>query len=72
MAFLADPFQKLFDRSRRKELEAENGVEEEEEDATVDLQALIDVGEAEGILEEEEGELFTRSSSSAILESAKS
>src|SRR4030095_14750324 len=27
MAFLADPFEKLFDRSRRKELDVENGTE---------------------------------------------
>ena len=58
MAFLADPFQKLFDRSRRKELDVENGIETDEEDNVGDLQALIDVGEAEGILEEEEGELI--------------
>jgi putative hemolysin len=58
MAFLADPFQNLFDRSRRKEQDLENGLEEEEEDAGGDLQALIDVGEAEGILEEEQGELI--------------
>jgi magnesium and cobalt exporter, CNNM family len=58
MAFLADPFQKLFDRSRRKELDVENGTEIDEEDNVGDLQALIDVGEAEGILEEEEGELI--------------
>ena len=59
MAFIADPFQRLFDRSRRKEQAAEDGEEEEEEDdSSSDLQALIDVGEAEGILEEEEGELI--------------
>ena len=58
MAFIADPFQRLFDRSRRKELAAEVGEEEEEADDSSDLQALIDVGEAEGILEEEEGELI--------------
>ena len=57
MAFIADPFQRLFDRSRRKDQTAEDG-EEEEEDGEGDLQALIDVGEAEGILEEEEGELI--------------
>ncbi|HEY8188535.1 MAG TPA: hemolysin family protein [Pyrinomonadaceae bacterium] len=57
MAFAADPFHKLFDRSR-KEQELENGLEEEEQDAGDDIQALIDVGEAEGILEEEEGELI--------------
>jgi CBS domain containing-hemolysin-like protein len=58
MAFVADPFQRLFDRSRRKDQVTETGDEEEEEDDSNDLQALIDVGEAEGILEEEEGELI--------------
>src|SRR6266850_2010851 len=58
MAFIADPFQKLFDRSRRKDQETENGAEEPGDDDSGDLQALIDVGEAEGILEEEEGELI--------------
>jgi CBS domain containing-hemolysin-like protein len=60
MSFIADPFQKLFDRSRRKDHQvAEEGEEEEEDhDDSNDLQALIDVGEAEGILEEEEGELI--------------
>jgi putative hemolysin len=58
MAFAADPFHRLFDRSRRKELEQENGADDEDEDAGDDIQALIDVGEAEGILEEEEGELI--------------
>ena len=58
MAFIADPFQRLFDRSRRKDQIAEDGEEEEEDDDNGDLQALIDLGEAEGILEEEEGELI--------------
>jgi putative hemolysin len=58
MSFFADPFQKLFDRSRRKDQITETGDVEEEEDDSGDLQALIDVGEAEGILEEEEGELI--------------
>jgi putative hemolysin len=59
MAFIADPFRRLFDRSRRnRELAAEDGEEEEDDDDSSDLQALIDVGEAEGILEEEEGELI--------------
>jgi magnesium and cobalt exporter, CNNM family len=58
MAFIADPFQRLFDRSRRKDQVAEDGEEEDENDDSGDLQALIDVGEAEGILEEEEGELI--------------
>src|ERR1700741_4485127 len=59
MSFVADPFQRLFDRSRRgKDQVTETGDEEEEDDDSGDLQALIDVGEAEGILEEEEGELI--------------
>lgn len=59
MAFIADPFQRLFDRSRRKDHHlTETGDVEEETDDSGDLQALIDVGEAEGILEEEEGELI--------------
>jgi magnesium and cobalt exporter, CNNM family len=58
MAFAADPFHRLFDRSRRKEQELENGEDDEEQDTEDDIQALIDVGEAEGILEEEEGELI--------------
>src|SRR5689334_11539377 len=58
MSFVADPFQRLFDRSRRKDQVAEDGEQEEEDDDSGDLQALIDVGEAEGILEEEEGELI--------------
>jgi CBS domain containing-hemolysin-like protein len=58
MAFIADPFQRLFDRSRRKEHITETGLPEQEDDDSGDLQALIDVGEAEGILEEEEGELI--------------
>lgn len=58
MAFAADPFHRLFDRSRRKEQELDAGDEDEEQDDADDIQALIDVGEAEGILEEEEGELI--------------
>lgn len=58
MAFAADPFHRLFDRSRRREQELDDGDEDEEQDAGDDIQALIDVGEAEGILEEEEGELI--------------
>jgi putative hemolysin len=57
MAFAADPFHRLFDRSRRKEQTQEDETEDEEDNGG-DIQALIDVGEAEGILEEEEGELI--------------
>src|SRR4029450_4665376 len=58
MAFVADPFQRLFDRSKRKDQATDVGDEQEGDDSGGDLQALIDVGEAEGILEEEEGELI--------------
>ena len=58
MAFVADPFQRLFDRSRKKDQLTEAGAEPEEDDDGGDLQALIDVGEAEGIIEEDEGQLI--------------
>ena len=58
MTFIADPFQSLFDRSRRREQTTEVREETEEADDSDDLQALIDVGAAEGILEEEEGALI--------------
>jgi putative hemolysin len=58
MTFIADPFQKLFDRSKRREHITETGDADEEEHDVNNLQAFIDVGEAEGILEEEEGELI--------------
>jgi putative hemolysin len=58
MAFSANPFHKWLDRSRKKEQVQENGEEDTEEDSSDNIQALIDVGEAEGILEEEEGELI--------------
>jgi CBS domain containing-hemolysin-like protein len=49
-----------YERARRVELQAENSAAQtdEDDDGSDDLQALIDVGEEEGILEEEEGELI--------------
>src|SRR6266550_867521 len=58
MAFASDPFHRLFDRPRRKEQVPEDEEDEANEDDVGGIQALIDVGEAEGILEEEEGELI--------------
>jgi CBS domain containing-hemolysin-like protein len=58
LSFVAFAWHKSFDRPRRNEHTAETGVAEEEDDNGDDLQALIDVGEEEGILEEEEGELI--------------
>src|SRR2546430_150681 len=58
LAFAAEPWHRSFDRLRQQEeLEEANG-EEEDEDNDEDYQALIDVGEAEGIIEEEERELI--------------
>jgi CBS domain containing-hemolysin-like protein len=57
MAFIADPFQRLFDRSKSKGQIVEDETEEEDDDNS-GVQALIDVGAAEGILEKEEGELI--------------
>jgi len=58
LTFAAEPWHKSFDRLRRKEPTPEEIGEEEEEDNADDIQALIDVGEAEGILEKQEGRLI--------------
>jgi putative hemolysin len=58
LTFAAEPWHKSFDRLRRKEQTAEEIAEEDEEDNGDDIQALIDVGEAEGILEKQEGRLI--------------
>lgn len=58
LSFASDPLHRVFDRMRRERPLPEKGADEEEEDNGGDLQALIDVGEEEGILEEEEGELI--------------
>jgi CBS domain containing-hemolysin-like protein len=58
LSFAADPMHKFFDRMRRERPAPEKGLDEEEDDNGDDIQALIDVGEEEGILEEEEGELI--------------
>jgi putative hemolysin len=60
LALLAFTWHKSFDRPRRTaEQQTDNGATEEEEDTTDDdIQALIDVAEEEGIIEEEEGELI--------------
>lgn len=58
LSFIADPWHRSFDRKRRKEQLPDADADEDEEDNGDDIQALIDVGEQEGILEEEEGELI--------------
>ncbi len=56
LSFAADPLHRLFDRMRRERPQPEKRLDEEEEDNGDDIQALIDVGEEEGILEGEEAE----------------
>jgi putative hemolysin len=57
LAFAAEPWHRSFDRMRQAELEEANGAEDEDDDGD-DIEALIDVGEAEGIIEEGERELI--------------
>src|SRR5438445_1278305 len=58
LAFAAEPWHRSFDRLRAKE-ELEVATADEEDDGNGDdIEALIDVGEAEGIIEEEERELI--------------
>jgi CBS domain containing-hemolysin-like protein len=59
LSFVADPLNRRAKRLRRERESAEKTDEDEEdEDNGGDIQALIDVGAEEGILEEEEGELI--------------
>ena len=57
LTYLADPWHRSFDRLRQQE-QVEEANDEEEDDDGDDIEALIDVGEAEGIIEEEERELI--------------
>ncbi|HET9533163.1 MAG TPA: hemolysin family protein [Blastocatellia bacterium] len=52
------PISNLLDRMRRPEDEQELSEEEAEEETMYEVQAFIDVGEEEGIIEESEGELI--------------
>ena len=57
LTYLADPWHRSFDRLRQQE-QVEEANDEEEDDDGDDIEALIDVGEAEGIIEESERELI--------------
>lgn len=57
-AFIADPLHKVFNRKGRERAVVEASTVEDADDNGDDIQALIDVGEEEGILEEDEGELI--------------
>lgn len=55
----AEPWHRSIDRMRREQEELEEAADEEaDEDNDDDIQALIGVGEAEGIIEEEDRELI--------------
>ena len=59
LSFVADPWHRVFDRVRQEQHLTEIADSEDEEETNADdLQALIDVGAQEGILEEDEGELI--------------
>lgn len=58
LSFIADPLHKRANRLRREREQTVVPEAEEEETNGGDIQALIDVGAEEGILEEEEGELI--------------
>jgi putative hemolysin len=58
LAYAAEPWHRSFDRLRKQEELDEAIAEDEEDDNGDDIQALIDVGEAEGIIEEEERQLI--------------
>lgn len=57
LSIAAEPWHRSFDRLRQEDIE-EAVDEEDEEDNGDDIEALMDVGEAEGIIEEEERELI--------------
>src|SRR4051812_154935 len=58
LSFIADPLHKRANRLRREREQTVMLEDQEEEANGGDIQALIDVGAEEGILEEEEGELI--------------
>jgi putative hemolysin len=58
LTFLADPWNRIMSRFRRESDQQQSIDTEEENGNGGDIQALIDVGAQEGILEEEEGELI--------------
>jgi putative hemolysin len=58
LTIAAGPWHSSFDRLRRTHQQTENSENDENADIGDDIQALIDVGAEEGILEEDEGELI--------------
>jgi putative hemolysin len=61
MSFVADPFERIMRSKEQQKLESTvtpDSAEERDDDNTDDIQALIEVGEAEGIIEEKDRELI--------------
>jgi magnesium and cobalt exporter, CNNM family len=58
LAFAAEPWHRSFDRWRKQDEIEDPDDEATDDDYDDDIEALIDVGEAEGIIEEEERELI--------------
>ena len=58
IAYAAEPWHRSFDRLRQQEQLDGSTADEDDEGNDDDIEALIDVGKAEGIIEEEERELI--------------
>ncbi len=58
LAYAAEPWHRSFDRWRKKDEIEDPDDEETDDDYDDDIEALIDVGEAEGIIEEEDRALI--------------
>ncbi len=61
MSFLADPFERILRSNEQQKLESTvtpDSAEEKDDDNNDDIQALIEVGEAEGIIEGKDRELI--------------
>jgi putative hemolysin len=58
IAYAAEPWHRSFDRLRHQEQLDGSAADEDDEGNDDDIEALIDVGKAEGIIEEEERELI--------------
>lgn len=58
LAFAAEPWHRSFDRWRKQDEMEDPDDKEEDDDNEDDIEAMLDAGEAEGIIEEEERELI--------------
>ncbi|HYP25286.1 MAG TPA: hemolysin family protein [Blastocatellia bacterium] len=58
LSLLVAPISALLEKAKRPEEETQHAQEEDEEETMEEIQAFLDVGEEEGIIEESEGELI--------------